>query len=189
MERKTVIPELKSVRGREVHAVIARLDVPDADRDTLRKGFFDYKPMEALVVPAHQWSHYSLGKSETYEQGSEIHSILTWNGTTDAANWFESILFDYEHGKSPLVRYSWGFRPHPDAFTFTKGGRDLHARRDGSPGIQLYEISPVLMAASVGTRTTMIKSRSHHIADTSMFSHIEARLRQRRALWQQWPRR
>jgi hypothetical protein len=188
MERKTILPELKDIEGRTVHAVIATLETPDADLDTVKDGFFSHKPMPALIVPAHRWGEVHLGKSWTYQQGTAVHSHLLFNHTKEADSWLEAIRFDFEHGE-PLQRWSWGFKPHPDAVTHTKGGRDLHARRDGSPGIQLYEISPVLLAASVGTRTTMIKSRSHHIADTSMFSHIEARLRQRRALWQQWPRR
>jgi hypothetical protein len=179
MERKAIL-EVKSAKGRQVHAVIATLDQPDADRDTIRAGFFPQAPMESLVVPAHKWDATPLGKAFTYQRGGEVHSVLTFNGTAAAAEWFEAIAHDFETGNRPLQQYSWGFKPHVDAVTHTKGGRELHARPDGSPGVQLFEVSPVLVAASVGTRTTAIKSAQS--AQAAHWRALEARLRRER-IW------
>jgi hypothetical protein len=117
-----------------------------------------------------------LGKAVTYERGVEVHSILTFNGTRAAAEWFEAIQHDFETGRTPLQQYSWGFTPHPDAVTHAKGGRELHARADGSCGIRLFEVSPVLVAASVGSRTVGIKS-----ATQARLRALEDRLRRTRA--------
>jgi hypothetical protein len=173
MDRKAIV-EVTSAKGRQVHAVVATLMVPDADFDTIKPGFFPMIPMESLIVPAHKWDQVPLGKAVTYERGQEVHSILTFNGTHAAAEWFEAIRHDFETGKQPLQQYSWGFKPHPDAVTHTKGGRALHARPDGSPGIRLFEISPVLMAASVGTRTTAVKSSAQ-----ARLRALEDRIRRR----------
>jgi hypothetical protein len=157
MERKEVL-EVTSAKGRQVHAVIATLDTPDRDHDTIRAGFFSVSPMESLIVPAHRWDRIPLGKAVSYQRGKEVHSILTFNGTAAAAEWFEAIAHDFSTGSKPLQQYSWGFQAHPDAVTKTARGRELGPRPDGSPGIQLLEISPVLLGASVGSRTTGIKS-------------------------------
>jgi hypothetical protein len=174
MERKAVI-EVQSAKGRQVHCIVATLNHPDADRDTIKSGFFSHRPMESLVVPAHRWDAVPLGRAVTWESGSVIKSVLTFNGTQAASEWFQSIADDFETGR-PLQQYSWGFKPYPDAMTHTKSGRDLHARPDGSPGIQLFEISPVLVAASVGTVTTGIKAQDWRVA---MLRRIE----QRRRTW------
>jgi hypothetical protein len=157
VEYKTVVPEVKDIEGRTVTAVIATLDRPDAQKDTVRDGFFPVRPMPALVVPAHRWEQVPLGKSWSYQRGSEVYSRILFNHSREAESWLEAIRFDYAHGE-PLQRWSWGFRAYDDAQTRTKGGRDLHARRDGSAGVMLHEVPPVLLAASVGTRTVSVKS-------------------------------
>lgn len=175
MEHKTVLPEIKDVEGRTVHAVIATLDYPDQQRDTVKDGFFSIHPTPALIVPAHTWTHVHLGKSWSYQRGPEIHTRLLFNQTKAADEWLEAIRFDFQHGE-PLQRWSWGFKAHEDAQTRTKSGRDLHARPSGEPGIMLFEVSPVLQAASIGTRTTAIKS---HDWSSAML----ARIQQRRIAW------
>jgi hypothetical protein len=174
MERKAVL-EVQSAKGRQVHCIVATLNHPDADRDTIKSGFFSRAPMESLIVPAHRWESPPLGRAETWEAGSVIKSILTFNSTQAAAEWFSAIADDFETGR-PLQRYSWGFRAHPDAQTRTKEGRLLHARPSGEAGIMLFEISPVLQAASVGTMTTAVKSQDWRLA---MLRRIE----QRRRTW------
>ena len=138
MERKAIL-EVKSAKGRQVHAMIATLNRRDVDGDTVKSGFFSSTPMESLIVPAHNWTHVPLGKALTWEHhGVEVRSILEFNGTPEAASWFEAIEHDFTHGRKPLQQYSWGFKPHEDAQTRTKAGRDYMP--DGAQGARHYSL-------------------------------------------------
>lgn len=177
MEYKSIL-EVASAKGRQVEAIITTLNAgPDRDGDTVRSGFFSHKPIETAVIPAHQWSHVPIAKALTWERHEqEVVSLMTFNGTFAASEWFEAIAHDFSTGKSPVMGWSWGFKAYPDAMTKTKSGRDLHGRRSGGHGIMLFEVSPCLVASSVGTRTTAIKSRDWSSA-------MLARIQQRRVAW------
>jgi hypothetical protein len=158
--------EIKSIdQGkRQVHAVIATLEQVDSHFDVVKAGFFGSKPIETPVLAAHQDKQPPMGRALSYERGAEVHSLLTLYETAQGEAWYQAIKADYETGR-PLMQYSWGFLPYPDAFTRKGGIRELHARRsDGSPGIQLYEVSPVLNGSSVNTRTLEVKSDEWRVA-------------------------
>ncbi|MCZ4606270.1 hypothetical protein O3S80_21435 [Streptomyces sp. Lzd4kr] len=122
-------------------------------------GFFGRQV--TTVVPSHDWSHVPLGKALVHERGSEVIADISFNLKVPAAiDWFESIKYDFENPPA-LQQYSYGF-------TIRNGGsrpgefegqrvRFLQPLADGSPGVDVHEVSPVLLGAGVGVRTLAVK--------------------------------
>ena len=153
--RKRII-EIKDLKETgEVEAVIATLNVIDRDGDVTLPGFFGKQ--ETPLVWHHDWPDW-LGRGTVTEEGEEA----IFRGS-----FFMGIpSVEEQHAKvkamGNLADWSYGFG------TF-RGGRTqgvfedqdvsfLQPLEDGSSGAEIYEVSPVLVGAGVGTHTRSIKS-------------------------------
>lgn len=159
---KTFEPELKAAdaKGNATFA-IATLGVVDHDGDVTEPGFFGRQPVQML--PSHDSSHVPLGKGVIYEQGDKAIADVKFNLAIPAArDWHAAIKFDFENPPS-LQEYSYGFQLAADGQrTGTFKGRAvrfLQPRKDGSPGARVFEVSPVLLGAGIGTHTVAVKGR------------------------------
>jgi hypothetical protein len=165
-QRKTF--ELKEISpAGELTAVIATLDVKDRDRDVTRRGFFGTQPTP--IVGSHDWDDIMLGKGQVSDADGR-QAILEGRLNLDdpAGKALHSKLrFDLQN-PPPLIEWSY-------AFEILEGGtstgifegaevRFLQPRADGSPGVRLFEASPVLVGAGVGTGTLTVKGLKRALA-------------------------
>ncbi len=161
ISRKLFKPEFKAVGDDGTASwVMAKLNVVDLDGDVTLPGFFGKQTFS--IVPAHDSRHVPLGKGEVHEEGDEAIVDAKFNLDIPAArDWHSAIKFDLEN--PPAVQeYSYGFY-------LIEGGwklgefegehvRFLQPLKNGSPGVDVTESSPVLRGAGVGTRTLSAKS-------------------------------
>ena len=141
-----------------VRAIVARLGVRDADGDLTVPGFFGRQ--DVRMVPVHDWSHVLLGKGVLFEDGDQAVAELKMNLAVPAARaWWEALAFDLPN-PPPLQQWSYGFSLKAGgSFTGRAGGkavRFLTPLADGSPGVEVHEVSPVLMGAGVDTATVAV---------------------------------
>lgn len=161
IEHKAFRPSLKATEDGMATVVIATFNKVDSDGDVTIKGFFGEQV--AVIVGAHDWSMPSLGKARIYEQADEALADLKFNPDMPSAKeWLESIRFDF---KNPPAKqqYSYGFTVLPGGATQGEfDGREvrfLGPLPDGAPGVEVHEVSPVLLGAGVDTRTLGVKGK------------------------------
>jgi hypothetical protein len=138
-----------------VRAVVATLGKVDADGDVTVPGFFGRQ--DVAVVPVHDWSHVPLGKGVLYEQEDQAIADLKVNlAISQARAWYEAWRFDLEHPPA-LQQWSYGYQLRPGgSFEGRFGGkrvRFLTPLGDGSPGVEVIEVGPVMLGAGVDTTT------------------------------------
>lgn len=162
-QHKSFIPQFKAV-GDDGTAtwIMATLNTKDSDGDVSLRGAFGRQTFS--IVPAHDHSHVPLGKALVFEDGDEAIVSAKFNLDIPAArDWHSAIKFDLAN--PPAVQeYSYGYRLHEGGWRMgTHNGervRFFQAKADGTPGVDVYETSPVLRGAGVGTRTLAAKRRS-----------------------------
>lgn len=152
IERKTIGTEIKLDEAGSFEAAIATFGVIDKDRDIIERGAFG--SAFAHVLPAHDSGSVPLGKVQVQERGDLAIAVGGFNLEIEAArDWSSALKFDLAN--PPAVQeWSWGFRI-PD------GGSKMDTI-DGEPvriisKVDLFEVSPVLKAASIGTGTISAK--------------------------------
>jgi hypothetical protein len=156
--RKTIeIKELKD--SGVIRAVIATLNVIDKDGDVTLPGAFGEQ--EVVVVPAHDWSHIPIGKGVIREEGNQAIAEIQMNmGIASGQEWFTALKFDLEKGK-PLQEWSYGFNIREggvgDGEMDGRRVRFLRGLTDGRPGLEVHEVSPVLVGAGQNTGTLYAK--------------------------------
>ena len=142
-------------------ARIARLSEVDHDGDTYLPGAFKGETGDqwCQILAGHNWNHIPLGKARVYEEGDEALAELHFNLAIQAGkDWHASLKFDMlgcdgTGSKNPVQEGSYGFRIL-DA---------LHEDRDGKrvrvlKRLKVFEVSPVVQGAGVGTRTLSMKN-------------------------------
>lgn len=161
MNVKSFTPQFKSVDDDGTASwVMATLNEIDSDGDVTLPGALGNQTFS--IVPAHNHGHVPLGKARLYEEGSEAVVEAKFNLDIPAArDWHSAIKFDLANPPA-IQEYSYGYQPFEGG---TKSGtfkgqrvRFFQPKADGSPGIDVYETSPVLRGAGVGTRTLAAKS-------------------------------
>lgn len=143
--------------------VIATLGVEDSDGDVTLPGFFGKQ--DVMVLPAHDSRHVPIGKGTIHEDGNEAIADVRFNmAIASAAEWHSALKFDLDHpgNSGPLQEFSYGYQVLPGGARMGDlGGKQvqfLQPLDDGSPGVNVFEVSPVLRGAGVGTRTLGAKS-------------------------------
>jgi hypothetical protein len=118
--------------------------------------------LEYQIVPSHDWSHVPLGRAVIREVGNEAIAELQFSQGAAAVDWYEAIRFDFENPPA-LQQYSYGFSikdggARPGEFRGQRV-RFLQPLASGQPGVEVFELSPVLKGAGVGVRTLAVKRR------------------------------
>jgi hypothetical protein len=136
--------------------LLARLSEVDKDDDTYMAGAFSWKQgggQWTQMIPAHDRRAMPFGKSWLYEKEDQAQADFTLNLETQAGkDWHAALKFDLETGQ-PVQQWSYGF----DVLDFdqrSQGGKTVRVLKR----LDVYEISPVLRGAGVGTGTLGIKS-------------------------------
>lgn len=143
-----------------VVAVIATLNVEDRDRDVTLPGAFGRQAVK--MIPAHDWESVWLGKGEIREEGDDVRADLKMNLEIPLAkDWHSALRFDLANG-TPLAEWSYGFRILPGGSSMGEHQghevRFLRPTPSGAPGLEVFEVSPVLKGAGIGTRLEGVKS-------------------------------
>ena len=187
MQQKQFTPTIKAASDDGTASfVIARLnDHVDEDGDLTLSGYFGRQA--AVVVPVHDWKSVPIGHAVVYEKGNEAIADVRFNMAIEAArDWHSAIKFDLESasdGFGPLQEYSYGFAILPGAAkagTFNgRNVRVLSPLKDGSPGVDVIEVSPVMLgAAGRGiTRTLVAKhlnDRDEAAIIATALGHLDA---------------
>lgn len=184
-QHKTFTPVVRGVTGEgKLSFVVATLGAPpDLDADITLPGFFGKQ--NVALLPAHDHTSVPLGKGRIYERGNEALVEAKFNlAIPTAVDWFEALRFDVDNPPS-LQEYSYAYNLHSDGFrTGTHNGapvRFLTPRKDGSPGADVTEVSPVLRGAGLGTRTLALKRDDDDLSPSDR-AELEA-IRQKIAPW------
>ncbi len=132
-------------------AIIATLNVVDHDGDVSLPGSFGEQ--HAKMLPAHDWSHIPLGKAKIREEGEIVFADFQINMKLESGReWQKALKFDLENGP-PLQEWSFGFTIKKQSFG-EFGGKEVRFLE----GVDVSEISPVVLGAGIGTQTIAIKS-------------------------------
>lgn len=155
IERKTGSVKQFTGEGRGT-AVLARLGVRDKDGDVLVPGLLGGE-QQVPLIQAHDWQVPPFGRAVVRERGDELVADFTLNvATPRGREWAEVLAFDLAHGA--IQQWSWGFSILPDGSEIgTHEGERVRLLRR----IKLHEVSPVVVGASVGSRTLSLKDAEH----------------------------
>lgn len=151
---------VKAATDGTAEIVFATLDVVDKDGDITLPGAFGRQT--AKISPAHDWTAPGMGKAEIFERENEAVARLSFNlKMASGREWAESIKYNFDN--QIAQEYSYGF----DVMGETKIERDGQIFR-GLSDQKVYEVSPVMVGAGVGTRTISAKASrtlESHFAD------------------------
>lgn len=147
-ERKGLTLELKAAEG-QFRAVFATLNVIDKDGDVTRPGAF--KPGQEVRIAqwGHNWSALPVGKGVI--------------GADDEKAWVDGSFFmDTTLGVDTYrtVKNLGGLQEWSYGFEVIKSANGAHEGRNVRflDGLEVFEVSPVMIGAGVGTHTDAIKS-------------------------------
>lgn len=159
MEHKAIAGgvEVKDADQGIVHAVVARIGVKDKENDVFLPGSFGERAVRVSAYNHKSWPQMGgekpVGRGTIREQGDEVVAELKFfMGTTDGRETFEIVK---EMGE--LQEWSFGWPPGGIKLAdLTKDQRAEGVRRAISE-VQTAEVSPVLVGASIDTRTIGVK--------------------------------
>jgi hypothetical protein len=151
MNRKAFHPaELKLDAQGYIEAAFAQLNVVDHDGDITRPGAFPVKEVPMSAYNHTSWeSSLPVGKGSISERdGWAVFTGQFFMNTTHGRDAFETVK-----GLGPLAEYSYGY-------DVTDGGPAVHEGKSVRElrKLDVFEVSPVLMGAGIGTHTLAIKS-------------------------------
>jgi phage head maturation protease len=141
-------------------ARIATLSAIDHDNDTYAPGAFageGGKGQWVQILAAHDWSRVSLGKARVYEDGDAALAELHLNlGHQAGRDWHAALKFDLDgccEGAPPVQEWSYGFAIL-DSSQETRDGERVRVLKR----LEVFEVSPVVRGAGLGTGTLAIKT-------------------------------
>lgn len=152
MEYKQFLPESFKSKGEgTARFVIATTEVVDSHGDVLVPGAIG--DQVATLLPAHRWDALPLGKARISEQDDLVIADVQFNPTPQGQAWHDAIKWDFDNPPA-VQQYSWGY----DA-TRSRPGKLNGEKVRFLEVVKIHEVSPVLIGASIGTHTSMIKGR------------------------------
>lgn len=167
MERKSFTLKDVTATG-EVAATIATLGVWDKDGDWTEPGFIGTQPVAFLN--SHNRTDLQLGKGVVSDENgktAEVEGKLFLNDP-DAEKLHTKLRNDLDNPPA-LLEWSYGlmFKEGGTEKGTRAGrtGRILRPLPDGSPGVRVPEVSPVLVGAGEGTGTTSVKAAQLKLVD------------------------
>lgn len=161
----------------EFRATFSTFNVVDADGDVTLPGAFEDGAAVKIAAWGHNWGELPVGKGVIHQD--------------ETSAWVEGTFFlDTDGGKETyqtvkalgdLQEWSYGYEPLEVSFGEFDGSDVRFLRR-----LTVYEVSPVLVGAGVGTRTDEIKSQTsladEHDAALAAVSALVARVKALAAL-------
>jgi hypothetical protein len=170
VKHSTADVHIKSEAGGQVTAILAELDKIDHDGDLYTRETFT--PGETLAIsPYNHSSMYGtaipVGKGTLHVEQSHI--------------WVEAQFFmDNESAREAFTvvkamggaqEWSWGYKVH-SAEPTTINGRRVNLLKK----VQVYEASPVIRGASIGSRTLTAKEQAAALATQQFLRFVRGQL-------------
>lgn len=155
MDKKSLARvEIKDAALGQVEAVFATLGVVDKDGDVTVKGALkDGTPVRISSFGHKSWDGaLPVGKGVIHERGNEV--VLQgqfFMNTTQGRDHFE-VVKEMSAADGPGMEWSYGF----DVMDSAPGEVDGKSVRI-LKAMNVHEVSPVMLGAGVGTRTTSVK--------------------------------
>ncbi len=145
-----------------VTAVFARFNVKDSDRDVTLPGYFGTQ--KVAIADAHDRTKI-VGRGVITEQKDV--AVLEGKYFLETQKGKEAYLTTKAMGD--LQEWSYGFRILEGGARLGQHNGDdvrfLQPKDDGTPGVDVHEVSTVLRGAGVGTHTASIKSEGLRFVD------------------------
>lgn len=162
IERKQFRGEIKQTDDEgSFEAVIATLDVVDADGDIILPGAFQNATVS--VLPAHNSRSVPLGKAKMEDRGNKAVAVGQFNLDVAAAkDWHSALKFDLKNGPS-IQEWSFAFRIIESSME-TRDGEDIRILEK----LDVMEVSPVLRGSGVDTGTLIAKTRFADQLDSTL---------------------
>lgn len=149
--------EVKDAEKGIVEAVVGRVNVKDHEDDIFLPGAFGDRDVRLSAYNHRSWPQRGglppVGRGTIKERGDEVVAELRFfMSTQDGREHFEQVK-----QMGDLQEWSFGWLPGTEVLSkVTDDLRDAGVRR-AFKSVPVVEVSPVLMGASVGTRTTAVK--------------------------------
>lgn len=145
-------------------ARIATLSAIDHDKDTYAPGAFGTEGQWAQILGAHNHAMVPLGKARVFERDDEALAELHFNlSTTVGKEWHAALKFDLAaccDGAPAIQEWSYGFHIL-DAIKETRDGEPVRVLKK----LKVFEVSPVVQGAGIGTGTLQVKGRQLPFGD------------------------
>lgn len=141
-----------------VEAVIGRTETKDLERDIFLAGAFGTRDVRVSSYNHRSWPHRGglppVGRGTILERGSDVVAQLKFfMSTSDGRE-----AFDVVKEMGDLQEWSFGWLPGTEKLAeLTPELKAIGVKR-AFQSIPVVEVSPVLMAASIGTHTVAVKS-------------------------------
>jgi len=153
IERKTIKIQLKADKPGTFSATISTLNVIDSDMDVTLPGAFSNKEIVMSAYMHGSWDGgmdaLPPGKGVVSEINNEVVVEGEFNlNTITGKEHYETLKF-----MGGIQEYSYGFRPIEYEFGEFNGQQVRFLKK-----VDIFEFSPVLKGAGIGTRTRDIKS-------------------------------
>lgn len=152
MNRKSFTPtDLQLSEAGEVLVVFSRLNVIDHDRDVTFPGAIPTKTVAMSAFNHTSWDGaLPLGKGEVRESGDlGVFAGSFFMETDQGRNGYHTVK-----AMADLQEWSYGYRVLHPSETIVWEGQAANALRK----LDIFEVSPVLLGAGIGTNTLAIKS-------------------------------
>lgn len=141
--------EFKVDESGKVSASIATFGMEDHDGDIVEKTAFT-DGQEVAMVWSHDWDR-PIGKGVIHVMATEaVFEGAFFLDTADGAEAYKTVK-----AMGSLQEWSWGFRVTKRLIEETDNGWIRHIQE-----AEVYEVSPVLKGAGIGTRTLAIKGKN-----------------------------
>lgn len=152
MEKKTISVEIKNESEGVVRARFAKLGVKDLDGDVTERGAFGEQMVKVSSFNHSSWGNgLPVGVGEVHEDGDDaIAELRFFMDTTHGRDHFETVK-----GLGDLGEWSYGFDVEQSREP-TEEERQNGIRRVLQK-LKVFEVSPVLRGAGVGTQTLGVK--------------------------------
>lgn len=151
----------------ELEVVFATLGVVDLDGDLTEPGAFGEQI--AHFVPAHSWGSPQIGKVKISEEGDKAIGRAKINLRMNSGKeWYEALKFDFEETGPSIQEYSYGFEIEESGERMVDG-RTVRLLKK----VKVFEVSPVIRGAGVGTGTLALKETSDNWDGLDLAEHLQ----------------
>lgn len=149
--------EVKDAEKGIVEAVVGRVGVKDLEGDIFLPGSFGERNVRVSAYNHRSWpsrgGYPPVGRGRIYEEGDQVRAeIRFFLGTSDGRDHFTQVK---EMGD--LQEWSFGWLPGSERLAQVSDEQQADGVRRAFASVPVAEVSPVLIGASIGTRTTSVK--------------------------------
>jgi hypothetical protein len=140
-----------------VRAVVGRVGVKDLEGDVFLPGSFGRQEVRVSAYGHSSWPHRGnmplVGRGTIEEHGSDVVAEVRFFLQTQAGREHFEVVKEMAN----LQEWSFGFHPSRAETSEVPPSMQGQGVRNAYSRVPVEEVSPVLLAASIGTRTVAVK--------------------------------